>query len=251
MFGRLKIVFNKYGPFILLSVIAIVFMSLGGRKYLDYHEIARLQDFILNFVQDKPLLATLIFFISYFSVTVSLLPGLIILDLTAGFAFPQPMSMLLVLFSAWSGATALFLASRHAFRDSLRDRGGKWINIIKKGFNKYEDGYLVFLRVFPFFPYGVVSIALGFARISFFKYAWTTLLGIIPSAYIFTMAGRHLSTMLSGEFSETQFITPKIFVLYFVFCVAVIGPLFIKRKKKVSCEEGDESADCKDSKDFE
>lgn len=240
MVDRLKFVLNKYGPFILLIAVAVAFVSLGGRKYIDYHEIARLQDQIIRFVQDYPIRSSLIFFTAYFCVTVSLLPGLILLDLTAGFAFPQPFSMLLVLFGAWGGATALFLASRHAFRGVLKDRGGKWISKVHKGFNKYQEGYLVFLRVFPFFPYGVVSIALGFTRVSFFKYAWTTLLGIVPSAYILTMAGRHLGTLLSGEFSQSQLLTPKIFILYFIFCVAVIGPLFLKRKKRVECDEGED-----------
>lgn len=243
MINRLKIALSKYGLFILFLIIAVIFVSLGGRKYLDYHELAKVQDQILAFVTARPVVSVLAFMASYFAVTVSMLPGLIALDLIAGFAFPQPISFFIVLFSAWFAAVSLFLASRHAFRDVLKDKGGPWVKRISRGFNRYQDGYLVFLRAFPFFPYGVISIALGFVRISFFKYAWTTFVGIVPSAYIFTMAGQHLGALIAGEFSTSLFLTPKVLILYLVFFLGVMGPLFWKNRKAIPCDEEEE--DCK------
>ncbi len=249
MIKRLKIALKKYAPFIFLISIGIAFISFGGKKFIDINEIAKAQDQLLAYVQAHPFLFSLFFFATYFSVTVSLLPGLILLDLVAGFVFPQPLSFILVIFSAWCAAAALFLASRHAFKNLFQAKGGKWIQKIHNGFEKYEDAYLVFLRVFPFFPYSVISVAIGFLRISFWKYAWTTLVGILPSAFIFTMAGRHLNKLLNGDFSQGELLTPKIFIVYGVFTVALIGPLVFKKKKKIKCDVN--KSECSENKDCE
>ena len=237
MIEKLVPYIRRYAPFALLIVVGIIFIAMGGKKYIDFNEFVKAQEDITMQVNLHPVSSTLLFIGVYISVVISLLPGLSALDLFSGFIFPQPVSFLIVMFSSWVGACLLFLASRHAFSNLLKDKGGKWVDRIHKGFDKYQSGYLVFLRVFPFFPFSVISVALGFTRVTFFKYAWTTALGSIPSLYIFTMAGSHIGAAITGGVSKGELLTPKIFIIYLFFICAVLLPLFLKKRKVEKCEE--------------
>ncbi len=240
MARRFPTIIRRLLPLICLLVVGVVFIALGGTKYLKFDEILSIQADLVSFVKDHPFLSLLIFFSIYLIVTVSLIPGLLVLDMVAGFIFVQPIAFFIVLFSLSLGGFILFVASRHAFSDLLKNKEGKWISKIQKGFRKYQEGYLVFLRVIPFFPFGAISIALGFTQISLFKFTWTTMLGSLPSVYILTSAGRELNSIVSQGFSERELMTPKILIIYALFIIAVLGPLFLKKKKGIDLLDSDD-----------
>ncbi len=231
---------RKLIPLISLFLVGILFIAFGGTKYLKFEQIAYFQEEIIFFVASHPFLSLVIFFLIYLIVTATLIPGLLVLDMVAGFIFVQPIAFFIVLVSLALGGIILFVASRHAFKDLLKNKEGKWITKIQKGFEKYQDGYLVFLRVVPFFPFGAISIALGFTRISLFKFTWTTVLGSLPSIFILTSAGRELGHLVSEGFSERELMSPRILIIYGLFIVAVLAPLFIKKSKRVDSIDSDD-----------
>jgi uncharacterized membrane protein YdjX (TVP38/TMEM64 family) len=98
------------------------------------------------------------------------------------------------------GASFLFLAARSAIGDSLKRKAGPLLKKMESGFQENAWSYLLFLRLVPLFPFWLVNLAPAFFGGSFTTYFWTTFVGIIPGAYVFTQAGAGLSMIFeSGD----------------------------------------------------
>ena len=67
---------------------------------------------------------------------------------------------------------------------------------LKEGFLENAASYLLFLRLFPLFPYWIVNLAGAFFNVRFRTFAWTTFIGMIPSVFIYAQAGQGFAVML-------------------------------------------------------
>lgn len=210
---------KKFSPFALFLTMGGIFLLLGGGKFLTPEGLSGSLGALDHFVSIHPVFSFLLFFVIYFVVAVSLLPGLLLLDLIAGFLFPQPYGFCVIMASAALASTTLFYAARYAFSRRIPKEEKRWVEKIKQGFHKYQEGYLIFLRLIPLFPFGAVSIALGATRIKFWKYLWTTLLGLTPSILVFTIFGQQLHHLLEDGFSMKSLFTPTVLFVYG--CVAL------------------------------
>lgn len=218
-------------PFCLIFLLGALFMTMGGAKYLNFDQVVLLQEEMVSYSTSYPVRGLLIFLAVYLVVLISLLPGLLILDLLAGFLFSPLVAFFSIVICNLLGGGILFACSKNAFGDLLKNKGGKWLTKIEQGFNKYQEGYLVFLRVIPFFPFGMISIALGFTKIRWGKFMWTTLLGSLPPVYLLTAAGKEIEQVFEQGISAALLMTPKILIIYALLVALILGPLFVKRKQ--------------------
>jgi uncharacterized membrane protein YdjX (TVP38/TMEM64 family) len=157
-----------------------------------------LQITILQFHQQHPLLTPILFMAAYIFYALLSLPGIFILSLMAGFLFEQPYSTIYVIVAATIGGSLLFLAARTAFGEILYRKAGESLTKMREGFLKNAMNYLLFLRLLPLFPFWLVNVAGAFFTVPFFTFVWTTFVGMIPSVFIYTQAGKGLSTLLSS-----------------------------------------------------
>lgn len=147
-----------------------------------------------------PILAPLLFICAYIFYALLSLPGIFILSLLAGCLFSQPYSTLYVTVAATIGASLLFLAARTAFGQLFyrkAEKGG--LNEMEKGFRENAASYLLFLRLIPLFPFWLVNLAGAFFEVPLKTFIWTTFIGMIPSVFIFTQAGKGLAILLHSS----------------------------------------------------
>ena len=154
---------------------------------------AALRDFIQSFGK----LAVLAYIIAYALNTVSIIPSIAALSLTAGLAFGEVWGALYLMIGAMIGTTATFMISRYFGRNLIEKMlKGKFKDLDKKLAN---NGFMtiLFFRVIPLVPYEVLNYAGGLSRIKFKDYFLATFLGLIPGVIVSAFFGGSLGEIKS------------------------------------------------------
>jgi membrane protein DedA with SNARE-associated domain len=99
-------------------------------------------------------------------------------------------------------------------------------NKFKKG--RIDEAVLVFLRIIPLFPVGLVTIFCGFIRLGWWEFIWTTFVGSLIRLFGLSMLGWYL-----GKEYSKYVLQIAAFEKYLVFLVLliVIGILIFAYKK--------------------
>ncbi len=165
---------------------------------------AAIRDYIQSFGGMGPV----IYVIAYILNTISLIPPIGILSLSAGLAFGEAQGFILIMIAATVGSSLTFLISRY-FGRGLIEKTLK-VGIIKRLDDALgENGFLVilFFRVVPIPPflYETLNYASGLTKIKFKDYFFATVLGIIPGSVVSAFLGGSLGSiktpgdLLSGK----------------------------------------------------
>lgn len=190
----------RYIPILIILTLLLIFYFTGVLDYLSFEQIKKNRDWLKEGVQAHPYIAPLLYIIFYIIITTLSVPVDVFLAMLGGFLFPQPYCTIFACIGAAIGANFLFLATRTAFGNFLKERASPFIIKIESGFQENASYYLLFLRLVPIFPFWLVNITPAFLGIPFSTFAWTTILGIIPAAFAFTEAGTGLGEIFdSGQ----------------------------------------------------
>lgn len=190
---------NRLKPFIPFLIILIITISVYIFIYFHPQTWDSLRYFYLilkDFNTHHPIVTPFLFIISYILYTVLMLPGIALLALISGFLFPQPFSTLYVIIAATIGSSLLFFTARTAFREILSQYSSPLIKRLERGFRKDATNYMLFLRLIPLFPFKIVNLAGAFFGVPFMVFALTTFIGMIPSVFVYTEAGKGISSYL-------------------------------------------------------
>ncbi len=194
---------THWGKLALLATFVtalVIFVALGGQRYLDLDTVKANRDALLGFTQDHFAGALAIAFIIYAAATAFSLPGGLVLSLVMGFIFGRWVGTVLVVSAATVGAALVFSAARYLLADAARRRMGALGEKISAGFTENGFNYLLFLRLVPLFPFFLVNLAPAFTSISLRTFVLATLIGIIPGSFVYVNLGRTLGRIdsLSG-----------------------------------------------------
>jgi uncharacterized membrane protein YdjX (TVP38/TMEM64 family) len=141
----------------------------------------------------------------------------------AGFVygFWVAVPMLLVFWLA-SALLAYWLAERFGRPLARRLIGAGRLSRAEHAVERGGAGVLLSMRLIPLIPFNAICYAAGITRVPLFRYAWTTVLGIIPLTVLVAYLG---SRLRSPDFTD-----PRIWLLVVVIVGTVIaGSRFRKR----------------------
>ena len=94
--------------------------------------------------------------------------------------------------------------------DLLAARAGPLLSRFRQGFQEDAFSYLLFLRLVPIFPFWLVNLAPGLLGVGFATYVATTLLGIIPGTFAYSLAGNGLDSVIEAQQAAHQSCLAKI-----------------------------------------
>lgn len=190
---------RKILPLLPLLVILLIMASLSILAYAhpwSWKALQTTQGSIISFGLAHPFWTPVLFILVYIICALISFPGIFMLSIFAGFLFQQPFSTFYVVLASTVGASLLFLIARTAFGEHLYRKAGHRMTALKEGFLENAASYLLFLRLFPLFPYWIVNLAGAFFNVRFRTFAWTTFIGMIPSVFIYAQAGQGFAVML-------------------------------------------------------
>lgn len=188
------------------------------------------QKHLMKLVIEHPFLAPALYMLLYTLITALSFPGALLLSLAGGFLFSQPFCTLYVVISATLGATIIFLAAKTALGVILRKKRGGLYEKIGQGFQKNAANYLLFVRLVPLFPFWMVNLAASFFEVALWTYVWTTFIGIIPGAFVFTQAGRGIFSILdqSEELGVHSILNKEVKLAMLALALFSLMPILLK-----------------------
>ncbi|WP_243405104.1 TVP38/TMEM64 family protein [Pelagivirga sediminicola] len=177
-----------------LAVIVLV-AAIGAftlRDHVSFETLRENREALLTF-RDAHFAAMVAGFIGIYFVLVAFsLPGAAVASVTGGFLFGIGWGTVFNVIAASLGAAAIFQAARMGLGRSLAarmDAGEGTLKRIKEGLNRNEISVLFLLRLVPAVPFFVANLLPALVGVKFRNFAFTTVLGIIPGALVFTWIG--------------------------------------------------------------
>jgi len=220
-----KIIKNLIKFLIGLAVIAAIWY-LVKCHCINFKAItpAALRDYIQGFGASAPV----IYILAYALNTVSILPPIAALSLSAGLAFGSFWGAIYLMLGALLGTSVTFMISRFFARGlAVKIMQGKFKSLDEKLASR---GFftVLFFRVIPIIPYEVLNYASGISRIKFKDYFLATLLGLVPGVVIAAFFGGSL-----GEVNSIKdLLTPKFGLAILLMVLIIAVPLVYEKIKK-------------------
>lgn len=169
--------------------------------------------------------AIVVYVLLYAANTISLLPPIAIMSLSAGFLFGPIKGLVALTAGSFLGTTATFFISRY-FGGALVDKLAKGEKT--RAFQKKlgEKGFFVILpiRLIGFPPWEIVNYVSGLSEIKYKDYISATMLGIFPAIVI--------QVFFSDRLSNFNFKDPTLYAAVGAFFLLAIVPTMILNAKK-------------------
>lgn len=181
----------RHAPLAAIVVAAgIGAFTLGD--YLSFDTLRDNREALLAFRDAHYLTMVAGFIAIYFVIVAFSLPGAAVASVTGGFLFGLGLGTAFNVAAATLGAIAIFWAARAGLGKSLAARMDAAEGAVKKlkdGLHENEISVLFLLRLVPAVPFFVANLLPALVGVKFRNFAFTTVLGIIPGALVFTWIG--------------------------------------------------------------
>ncbi|MBN7785937.1 TVP38/TMEM64 family protein [Ponticoccus gilvus] len=201
----------------ILLVAGLGFFLL--RDTLTFETLRANREALTAFRDAHFLLMGLGFALAYVAIVAFSLPGAAVASVTGGFLFGLWAGTALNVAAATVGAVLIFLAARAGLGRTVAQRletSEGTLKRVKDGLRDNEVNVLLVLRLVPVVPFFVANLLPALVGVSFRNFLWTTAVGIIPGALVFTSIGVGLGEVFDrGE-------SPDLSLLW---APHVIGPI--------------------------
>jgi uncharacterized membrane protein YdjX (TVP38/TMEM64 family) len=210
---RILTLLRRFGPLAAIVLLFVAAFASGLAGHLSLEELRLRGNELQAFAREKPVLCAAIYLAIYIGTVAVSLPGALILSLTSGFLF-GPMGGALAVTGATGGSTVTYLVFRTAFGDVLRRKPDAFLARVAEGLRKDAFNYLLTLRLIPAFPLLVVNIAAGIANIRLGTFVLASLLGMIPSSFVYAGIGAGLGHLFAqgGPVTMGTLFSPRIYL---------------------------------------
>ena len=209
-----------------LALLALIY-ALDPGQVLNLTTIKARQTELEAWRAAQPVLAGLVFFAGYVSVSALSIPGATLMTLAAGAFFGLAWGSLIVSFASTVGATLAFLSARWLLGDWVKARFGARLAGLNAGMAKDGGFYLFTLRLLPVLPFFVINLVMGLTVIRTWTFYWVSQLGMLAATLVYVNAGTQLAQIdsLSGILSPGLFgslVLLGIFPLFARKCVEAV-----------------------------
>ena len=187
-------------------------LALGLDPGLALELLREHHGWLLGFVAGAPLLASVLFMAIYAAAVAISVPGVAVLTVIGGYLFGWFHGTALVLIGATVGACGVFLLTRSAVGDRLRQRAGPAAQRFADGFRRNALSYGFVLNLVPIFPYALIIVVPAACGVPLPTFVAGMFLGLVPGTFLFAGLGDGLDQVLAAgvPLRLTSFITPEI-----------------------------------------
>jgi len=222
--------FIRLLPLLILIVIISIFYMAGAYDFVSWEVFKEHREEIKSFVAAHPVLAPIVYILIYALITALSVPAAFLVSMVGGFLFPMPLSTLYVVLGATIGAFIIFVIAKTALHEFFERKLLGRFEKMQKGFQEHAVTYLLLLRLVPLFPFWLVNISAAVFNVSSLTFLWTTMIGIIPGAFVYTEAGRGIDRFLDTEGVITlwSLLNPSIIVAFIGIIILAFIPMIVK-----------------------
>lgn len=223
-------------PLILVALGA----ALGAillRDHLTFDALAANRQALLDLRDAWPVASVALFIAAYVAIVGLSLPGATLATLTGGFLFGVFPGTLYNVTGATLGAVCIFTAVRLGLGEGFRarlDASGGAAKRLADGIRANEVPVLLTMRLMPVIPFFVSNLIPAFLGVGTWRFAWTTFVGILPGATVYTWVGSGLGAVFTrGEAPDLGVILEPRFLLPLLALAALsAAPLILKTLRR-------------------
>jgi uncharacterized membrane protein YdjX (TVP38/TMEM64 family) len=184
---------------VLLLGLAL-FLLLDLERYFSFEMLSHHHATLTAWVAGHVALAAFLFVVVYTLVVAFSLPIAVIITPVGGFLFGLWWGALLSVIGGDDRFGRRVPAARTAFPRSLSRLAPGALACLDEGLRRATFSYLLFLRLVPVFPFGLVNIVPALLGVALGPYMLATLIGIIPGAVVYSSVGSGLGMLIDrGE----------------------------------------------------
>lgn len=216
--------YTKYGLIAIFGGALLLFFLLGGNKYLEFETLKQSRETLLAYTERHYAAVLAASLLIFTAATAFSLPIAGILSLLAGLLFGPWLGTTVIVVGGTLGATLLLIAARYVFTDFFKrwKRAAGHHEIFDQGFCRNGFLYVAFLRVLPVMPFWLVNLGSAFTKIRLRTYVTATLVGMIPTSFIWAQMGERLETINSPDDVLSG---PMLILLTVIGALGIIGIL--------------------------
>lgn len=226
----------RHLPLILIVLVA----SVGAftlRDYLSFDTLRDNRDALLAYRDSNFFGLAAIFVCLYILIVTFSLPGAAVASVSGGFLFGLIAGIGLNVLSATIGACAIFMAARWGLGEALTKKleaSDGTIRKLKDGLRENEISVLFLLRLVPAVPFFVANLLPALVGVRFVNFLFTTAIGIIPGAIVFTWIGVGLGEIFDrGENPDLSLLwEPHVIGPILGLAVLAVIPIVIKAMRR-------------------
>lgn len=223
---------TRHVPLAIILIVAVVgFVTL--RDYITFDTLRDNREALIAYRDANIALMALAFIAIYFVIVAFSLPGAAVASVTGGFLFGLVLGTGFNVIAASLGACAIFLAARAGLGRTLAakiETSDGTLKRLKEGLHDNEISVLFLMRLVPAVPFFVANLLPALVGVKFVNFAFTTVLGIIPGAIVFTWIGVGLGEVFDrGEIPDLSLLwEPQIIGPILGLCALAALPMIIK-----------------------
>jgi uncharacterized membrane protein YdjX (TVP38/TMEM64 family) len=180
------------------AVVLIAVLALDPEHLISLSQLQARRHQLQHAVHAHPAQSLLIYMGLYVLVTGFSLPGALVMTLAGGFLFGLWEGAAAAVTGASAGCTAMFLAARSAWGETLRaraSRAGGLMQRLEAGASRDAFTYILMLRLIPGVPIWLVNVTAGLLRMRLLAYLTATIVGIAPSTIVYAAIGSDFGRM--------------------------------------------------------
>ena len=166
---------------------------------------------LATWVEAKHTTAAIAYVAFYVALVLFLIPGPFFATLAGGVLFGPIGGTFLTVLGATGGAVLVFIITKTVAGTFMEKWVGKRAQPLVAGFKRDELNYMFVLRLIPLFPFSFITVSAAIFGVTFRNFFLATVFGIVPSAYIITLAGASLADFINtaGDLSLSNVFTPQ------------------------------------------
>lgn len=216
---------KKTVALIILVLCCITIASFFLSKLLSLQTLQEYRETITTFVTQHYALSVALFVLIYVLDNILALPIATALAMSAGFFFGFFPAIIIIMLSAALGATVSFSMSRHFWGARVQARYKSDLRKFNAVFDEYGTYYLLAVRLVPIIPFVLVNIVAGLTLVSYPRFLWTTLVGMIPLTVLQALSGEQFQRMKSAW----DLISWQVMVVFSLLLLLAILPIILRR----------------------
>jgi uncharacterized membrane protein YdjX (TVP38/TMEM64 family) len=223
---------TRHLPLAVILTAAVLGAVLLGDT-LSFDTLRDNREALLAYRDDHFLTLALTFVATYLIIVALSLPGAAVASVTGGFLFGLAAGTALNVVSATTGAAIIFLAARWGLGRTLSarlDASEGTVRRLMDGLRENEISVLFLLRLVPAVPFFVANLLPALVGVRFVNFVWTTALGIVPGALVFTWIGVGLGEVFDrGEDPDLSLLwEPQVIGPILGLCLLAALPIVVR-----------------------
>ena len=223
--------FSKKILLLLFLIIILSFFLLGLDEFFSIYYIKQNSEFIQSFIDKNFLYSLLIFYSLFLLLLFFFLPFSAIMLIFSGYSFNLYLSIPLSIIIITIGGLSNFLLLKKINLIVFFNKAKFWLKKISFTFKDNEFQYLLLLRLMPI-PFTIQNAITVILNISEKKFFFSTMLGIVPYAVIYSLAGLQLRKIIdkSEHITVSDILNYENFAVVCLLVIFILLSIFLKKK---------------------